>query len=127
MSAANLPLVINQGEDWTVDIVWTDNYDEPMAVVHPCRLEIKNRQGQTLVSLESDPDIPEGTIPGINISTDIGLMQFHIPREQTSALPPGEYHYDLFASVTDNNEYSGDQVARLLYGAVTVNKRVTTL
>ena len=127
MSAANVPLIIDQGEDWTVQLVWTDSFDEPVYVIHPCRLEIKTKQGQTVVQLETDPEIPDGSIPGINVSSDIGLIQLHVPKEQTVALLPGVYHYDLFATMDDDNEYTGTQVTRLLYGDVTVNKRITRL
>ena len=127
MPAANVPMVIDQGEDWTTEIVWTDNYDEPVNVVHPCRLDVKAISGQTILSLETDPDIPEGEIPPINISPDLGLIQLHIPRAQTGALLPGQYQYDLFVTCDDGDEFSGLQVTRLLYGQVTVNKRVTQM
>lgn len=127
MPAANVPLVIDQGEDWTTDIIWTDEHDEPVPLVHPCRLDVRSMGGQVAFTLETNPETPEGEIPGINVSTDIGLLQLHASHEVTAALAPGVYHYDLFVTCDDENEYAGLQRTRLLYGSVTVNKRVTVM
>jgi len=128
MSAAFVPLEIDQGEDWTVSVVYTDDMDEPYNVIAPCRLDIKSQQGATQLSLTT-PDVvlPEGTIPQIALSSEIGLLQIHIEDTATAAMIPGTYKYDLFVTVSDGNAYAGDQVQRLIYGDVTVNKRVTTL
>ena len=127
MAEAVVPMVINQGEDWTSEVVWTDNYDEPIPVVHPCRMDIKGLDGQTVYQLETNPDLPEGEIPSIGLSTNVGLIQLHIPYTVTQGLNPGEYHYDLFATVDYGTTFPGPQRERLLYGSVTVNKRVTQM
>lgn len=119
-----LPIVIDQGESWTTQLVWTDNFDEPLPVIHPCRMSIRALGGQTLADLYTDPEIPEGETPSIALSTETGLVQLHIPAEQTAAMPPGQYHYDLFLTL-DAVEPAGNQTHRLVYGPVTVNKRVT--
>lgn len=127
MPAAFVPMVIDQGEDYTSDVIWTDNYDEPLPVQHPCRLDIKSLQGQTLLTLESDPLIPDGEIPSIAVSTEVGLLQLHITEEITASMVPGEHHYDLFVTVDDGSTYAGAQVQRICYGPVTVNKRITQM
>jgi hypothetical protein len=127
MPAANVPMVIDQGEDWTADVVWTDNFDEPMPVRHPCRMDIRNTAGAIILTLETDTDPPPGTIPSIQLSGDIGLLQLHIDNAVTEALIPGRYLYDLFASSDDGNVYAGNQITRLLFGEVTVNKRITQM
>lgn len=127
MPAANVPLVIDQGEDWTADIVWTDNFDEPVNIIHPCRMDVKNTGGATALSLLSEADPAEGTIPSIAISSDIGLLQLHMTSAETAALLPGFYQYDLVVTCDDGNVYSGTQITRLMYGRVTVNKRITVL
>lgn len=124
MPAANVPMIIDQGEDWTTEIVWTDNYEEPMNVISPCRLDIKNSTGATQLSLETNDALPAGETAEIAVSSDIGLIQLHIDHTVTAALLPGEYQYDLFVTVDDG---SGAQINRLLYGSVTVNKRVTQM
>ena len=128
MSAANVPIEIDQGEDWTSSIVYTDDFDQPYNVIAPCRLDIKSGTGQTQLSLTTpDTTLPEGTIPDIGLSSEIGLIQLHIEDGVTAALIPGVYKYDLFVTVNDGNEYAGNQVQRIIYGSVTVNQRVTTL
>lgn len=128
MGAAYVPMDIDQGEDWTANVVYTDDFDQPYNVIAPCRMDIKNKQGATQLSLTTPPpDAPEDIIPELTISSDIGLIQIHIEDAVTSALLPGVYQYDLFVTVNDGDEYAGDQVQRLIYGDVTINQRVTQL
>jgi len=128
MGAAYVPLEIDQGEDWTTSIVYTDDFDEPYNILPPCRLDIMSPQGATQLSLTTpDTDVPEGTIPEIALSSEIGLIQLHIEDSVTGAMMPGTYKYDLFVTVNDGNAYAGNQVQRLIYGEVNVNKRVTLL
>ena len=68
----------------------------------------------------------ENTVPGINLSSEIGLLQLHIPNSMSSALIPGNYHYDLFVTTNDGT-FIGPQAVPLMYGAVSVSKRVTVL
>lgn len=128
MGAAYVPLDIDQGEDWTATIIYTDDLDQPYNVISPCRLDIKNATGATQLSLTTpDTDPPDGTIPEISLSSEEGLIQLHIEDEVTGALLPGSYKYDLFVTVNDGNEYAGNQVQRLIRGEVTVNQRVTVM
>jgi hypothetical protein len=128
VSAANVPIEIDQGEDWTGTVIYTDDFDQPYNVIPPCRMDIKNSGGATQLSLITpDEEVPEGTIPDIGLSSEIGLLQLHIEDSVTAALRPGVYKYDLFVTVNDGNEYAGNQVQRLIYGSVTVNQRVTQL
>jgi hypothetical protein len=128
MGAAYVPLDIDQGEDWTCSIIYTDDFDLPYNVIPPCRMDIKSAQGATQLTLAT-PDVPppDGMIPEIALSSDIGLIQLHITDDMTSALLPGAYKYDLFVTINDGNEYAGNQTQRLIRGEVTVNQRVTEL
>jgi len=128
MGAAYVPLEIDQGEDWTTTIVYTDDLDQPYNVIAPCRMDIKSKTGATQLSLVTpDTEVPEGTIPDIALSSEEGLIQLHIEDDVTAALIPGVYKYDLFITVNDGNEYAGNQVQRLIRGECTVNQRVTVL
>jgi hypothetical protein len=128
MSAAHVPMDIDQGEDWTSQIVYTDDSDQPYNVVPPCRLDIKNTTGATQLTLTTpEEEVPPGSIPEIGLSSEIGLIQLHIEDDVTKALLPGVYQYDLFVTVDDGNEYAGSQVQRLIRGEVTVNRRITQL
>ena len=102
--------------------------DEPYNVIPPCQLDIKNKQGATQLSLTTpEEEVPEGTIPEIGLSSEIGLIQLHIEDLVTAALLPGVYSYDLFVTVDDGNEYAGAQTQRLIQGECTVNKRTTQM
>ena len=127
MSAANVPLEIDQGEDWTTTIVYTDDLDMPHNVIAPCRLDIKSRTGQTQLSLSTPDVFVEGEIPEISLSSEIGLIQLHIEDDVTANMMPGSYQYDLFVTVNDGDEYVGNQVQRILYGTCTVGARVTVM
>jgi len=128
MGAAFVPMEIDQGEDWTSTIVYTDDFDQPYNVIAPCRMDIKSQQGAVQLSLSTpDVDLPEGTIPEIGVSEEIGLIQLHIEDSVTSSLMPGVYKYDLFVTVNDGDEYAGSQIQRLIAGTCTINQRVTVL
>lgn len=122
-----LPMELKQGEDWTSQVIWTDDFDEPLPVVHPCRMDIKSTTGQMIHQLETNPDIPDGEIPSIALSTEMGLVQLHIPNAVTSSILPGEYYYDLFVTVDDGTSYPGPQIISLSYGPVSVFKRFTQM
>ena len=128
MGAAYVPLEIDQGEDWSCQITYTDDFDEPYRLTAPARMDIKNNQGQIQLSLSTPEEtLPTGYIPEIGLSEEVGLIQIHIEDETTGNMIPGVYKYDLFITVTDGDEYAGNQVQRLIYGEVTVNQRVTQL
>lgn len=125
MAAAHVDLVIDQGEDWSCQIYWTDFYNNPHKLAHPLRMEIRSSLGQTIHTLNSDEDFPAGSIEPIAWSNETGWIQLHIPEESTKTFPPGIYSYDLFVSVNDGAVYAGHQQVRLIYGSMTVNARVT--
>jgi hypothetical protein len=128
MPAANVPLVIDQGEDFTAQVIWTDEQDNPQNLAAPMRLDIVGAGSQQIVSLTTPEVEPtEGEIPEITYSPDIGLIQLHIPSEQTASMPAGLYQYDLFVTLNDGDVYAGNQQFRLLVGQVIVNKRITRL
>lgn len=127
MPAANVTLVIDQGEDYTAQIIWTDGRGTPHPVTLPIRLDIMDATMPVLSLTTPDEDWPEGTIPEITYSSELGLIQIHIPRGQTSAVPPGMYTYDMFASVDDGGVYAGVQQQRIMAGSVFVNKRMTVM
>lgn len=128
MGAAHVPMEIDQGEDWTTTVIYSDEFDQPYNVIPPCRMDIKNSQGATQISLSTtDEEPPDGSIPQIMLSSEIGLIQMHIEDTATAAMVPGAYRYDLFVTIDDGNEYAGPQTQRLIYGEVIVNQRVTQL
>ncbi len=123
-SPVNLEIV--QGEDWSVQFVFTDGQDNALNLATPFRMDIKDTTGSIVTSLATSDDPPDfGDIPEIAISSAVGVIQLHLPSERTDALPVGQFVYDLFGHVDDGDEYAGDQVVRFLVGTVTVYKRIT--
>lgn len=127
MTAENVPLVIDQGEDFSAQILWTDEFGQPQQIKAPMRLDVKAENNLSAVLSLTTPVVPSTDIPQISYSADIGLIQLHIPKEMTIALPAGQYSYDMFVTINDGNAYAGDQVVRLLVGTVTVNRRITVM
>lgn len=128
MPAANVPIVIDQGEDFTCQIVWTDQYDNAHNLAEPIRMDIKAAGNQPVLSLNTpETAIPDGSIPEVSYSPEVGLIQVHIPKAQTAALLPGVYRYDMFVTVNDGDAYAGNQQVRLLVGQVIVNQRITVM
>lgn len=128
MAAANVQMEIDQGEDWTSSIVYTDDNDQPYNVIAPCRLDIKSKLGATQLSLTTPiTTLADGEIPEIGLSSEVGIIQLHIEDAVTAALIPGVYQYDLFVTVNDGNAYAGNQVQRIIQGECIVNQRVTQL
>ena len=101
--------------------------DQPYNVIAPCRLDIKSHRADPALPGHPGCRLPDGTIPEIALSSEIGLIQLHIEDTVTAALMPGVYKYDLFVTVNDGNEYAGNQIQRIVRGEVTVNQRVTVL
>ncbi len=127
MSAGSVHIEIYQGEDWTADIIWVDQYGQGVGVQHPCRRDIKAKDKSTLFTLETDPDLPDDEIPTITYSNDIGLIQLHIPASVTKTFPPSQYVFDLFVTTDVDEAYGGSQVTPVLSGPVTVRPRVTVM
>ena len=57
---------IDQGEDYTSDIIYTDDMDSPYNVIAPCRLDIKSQTGTRSDRGLTTPDtaLPDGEILG---------------------------------------------------------------
>ena len=128
MSAATMILDIDQGEDYTAQLTVTDYWGQPLGLVYPIRMDIKGDQVSPILSLITPSTEPtDGSIPPITFSPDIGLIQVHITRGQTAALPAGTYTYDMFVTVDDQGSYAGVQQFKLLSGTVLVNDRVTVM
>lgn len=126
MDTARIDFTINQGEDWSVQIVFTDEQDNAMNLASPFRMDIRDTIGTIIVSLATSDDAPDfGALPEIMLSSAVGLVQLHLEDTVTNALPTGQFVYDLFGHVDDDDEYAGDQVVRFCTGNVTVVKRIT--
>lgn len=128
MPAENVPLIVDQGEDFSAQIIWTDDQGVGQKLKAPMRLDARGSSQFPVLSLRTpEVDPPDGSIPEISYSPDIGLIQIHIPKTMTSVIPSGVYQYDMFVTINDGNAYAGDQVVRLLVGQLIVNQRITVM
>jgi hypothetical protein len=125
MAAGRVDLVIDQGADFTAQIVWNDFTDNPIPVTLPMRMSIKSPYGQVMLTLFPPDELPPDDVPAMTYNTDSGLIQIHISKTQADTLVGGVYSYDLFATVDDGDAGTGDQLTRLLYGDVIVRPRIT--
>lgn len=125
---AEVPIDLYQGEDFACQVVVTDQNGQPLNLIAPMQMDVKDRVGQLMLTLHTPTVTPGlGEIPEISYSNDIGLIQIFIERAVTSEIPAGQYSYDLFATVDDNGAYSGDQRIPVLHGIVEVAQRVTEM
>lgn len=127
MPGGSLNLEIVQGEDWTVQIQSLDDNDNPKPIVAPARMDIRDRMGAIIHSLQTADveNAPADVVPGVAISSEVALIQLHIPRSISQTFDPGPYHYDLWVTVDDGGIYAGSQAAQELRGQFIVHDRVT--
>lgn len=129
MSAAKVDFDIYEGEDWAVQLWWTNGDNVPYFVAPPIRMEIRNSVGGVVITLQSnetstdfdsDPDNQS-----ILYNSESGLIQLHIKSEDTDKLgASGAYLYDLFTHYRD--PVTGKVRKRpLITGKVNVTRRVT--
>lgn len=124
-NAAYADLVIDQGADFAVQMYWTDFNNNPFTVLSPMRMDIKASTGQIVATLNTNDDANDLETPSIVYNSDSGLIQLQLPPNTTSTIAPGDYSYDLFVTYQDNLTTSSTRLAKLLYGRVFVNGRVT--
>jgi hypothetical protein len=97
-------LQIDKGESWSVQLYWTDQYDEALSVTNPMRMMVKS--GVTLINTYiSVSDAPTGgQLQYISFNTETGFIQISLPSSHTNTLTPGIYQYDLFAEIEDPDD-----------------------
>lgn len=126
MPGARVDIDVTQGEDFTSQIVWNDFTDNPIRVVTPMRMQIKSQYGQVMTTLDvPDPPLPETEIPPLTYNTDSGMIQIHMSKDVTNAIPSGIYAYDLFCNVDDGEAFAGYQQVQLMYGNLNCKPRIT--
>lgn len=125
MAAGRVDFVLDQGADFTAQIVWTDFTDNPIPVTTPMRMDVKSPYGEVLFTLDVPDPLPTDSIPELTYNTDNGMIQIHITKEQADLLVGGQYSYDLFAFVDDGDTGLGDQLVRIIYGSLISRSRTT--
>ena len=97
-----LEFEMTQGEDWAVQIFWTDEDGDPIPVISPCRMEVRDTTGALILQF-ADANAA-ATKPSVTITGSQGLLQLSCPTVYSKTVNPGMYLCDLW--VTANNGVS---------------------
>jgi hypothetical protein len=118
-------LVVDKGEDYAIQVYWTDQYDEPLSVTNPMKMMVAYPGGLTYIS---DSDTPSGgQLQYITFNESTGFIQLSLPDSHTNTLIPGIYQYDLWAHVSDPDDtINTTKRTKLFGGSFVVNLAVTT-
>lgn len=132
---AHADLVIHQGEDYAIQIIWTTDLNEGYQVTHPIRMQARAASGQTAfecASVNQAEEQPDTTQPTLVYSTEGGVIQIIVPASVTTNLPTGKLYYDVFASYVSTTtsfitgeEMSSTRRTKILNGTIHVEGRVT--
>lgn len=130
--SAYADLVVDQGTDFAVQVMWTDQLNEPYRVVHPSRMQVRSVHGQLLLDLPTLSGADASAAPHLVYNTEGGVLQVVIPAAATAVLPLGKHYYDILVSyevaASGFGAFAQTQavrVAKVLYGTFTVVGRVT--
>jgi hypothetical protein len=92
-------------------------------------MEIRNSVGGVVATLQTDQFSDDGIVPGddknIMFNIESGLIQLQLSADDTDAMGPGKFEYDLFVSYLDSAVTGRVRTKRLISGQVLVNGRVT--
>lgn len=116
---------IVRGEDWSVQIFWTDEYDEPVPVSEPVLMDVKDSTGQIAMRFTTSTD--SESAPHVTMSGTLGFLQLTVPRSVTALLVPGRYVCDMFAAVADTTGPFVRQAQQLFVGTVLVHNRLSDI
>lgn len=107
---------IDQGSNWTEQLIWKDEALDPVDLTgYTARLQIRRRVGSSVVQLELT------TGAGITLGGALGTIDLAITAAQSAALPARQgkrFVYDL-------EMVNGSNVHRLLQGKLIVSPEVT--
>jgi len=130
--SAYADLVVDQGTDFAVQMMWTDQLNEPYRIVHPSRMQVRAVTGQLLLDMPTLSGSDPSAAAHLVYNTEGGVLQVVIPSAATDKLPVGKHYYDVLVSYEATTQGFGAQaqtkavrVAKLLYGTFTVQGRVT--
>jgi len=98
---------IKAGEDYTAQITWESDEGEPVPVVGPGRMEIRNDAKALLVHLEDTADI-SATQGYLSFSTASGVIGIYIPKAVTKTMPTGRHFFDMFVNYERFTVWSDD-------------------
>ena len=111
MTAANHNLTIDQGSDFSIDLVVSEDGAVKNLTGYSARAQMRTTKSATSVAATFTCTVTNATG---------GTVKMELPNATSSAMSPGKYYYDL-ELYTANNVV----VARLMQGTVIVTQEVT--
>jgi hypothetical protein len=114
---------IDIGEDFAAQLYWVDEFNNPIDVIAPCRMDAKDAEGEVVLSFRTgNTAADESTIT----LGGQGFIQLTSPKSVTAELEPGSYVCDLFATVNNNSVFE-DQEVKVFSGYVIAYPRTTVM
>ena len=132
-------LHVKQGEDYTAQVFWVDDYGTPVPVTSPGRMEVRSNdeQRQLLALCEDTAPDPGDTVRGYLALNDVsGVIDIFIPATVTAGMPTGSHVYDLFVHyrrTLDSDDpanqplWGDDHIRSVISGMCHVRPRVTQI
>ena len=111
MTAANHNLTIDQGSDFVIDLVISDEGVVKNLTGYSARAQMRTTKSASTIAATFTCTVTDATG---------GTVKMELPNATSSAISPGKYYYDL-ELYTANNVI----VARLMQGTVILTPEVT--
>ena len=127
-------LHVKQSGAYTAQIYWFDDYDQPIPVVGPARMDVRtNDADKTLLLRCEDTEVITGdTARGyLRLTEQAGVIEIYIPHTTTDEIPVGAHVYDLFVNYKrrgedDSTPFGGEyHVRSVISGMMVVHPAVT--
>lgn len=116
---------IDIGEDFAAQIMWTDDDGIGYPITTPCRMDVRDTEGTLVMQFETgNTGATEATITLTSVD---GFMQLTAPASVTTAIEPGSYLADLFATVDNTSTPFADQLVKVFSANVLAYPRQTIM
>ena len=121
-----IELQVVQGEDYVAQMVWTDEYNNPVPCSSPAMMDVVDATGSIVLRFVPYVDPTSG--PCLTMASAPGTIQISIPAAWTSAVPAGTYACDLFATAaTNTSPFVNGQLQQVFSGTLVMYPRITKL
>jgi len=105
-----LEVEMDQGEDFLVQMYWTDSDGKAVRVTTPARAEVRDTTGALVMQFASENSAATATKAAVTLSATSGLIQLSAPKALTRALASGRYAIDIWSNVTvDDATFTGSK------------------
>lgn len=116
---------ISAGEDFATQLYWLQDNGDPMTVIAPCRMDVRDQAGTNVIQFKTGNTA--STQATITLSSTAGYLQLTAPNAVTRSISPGTYVFDLFATLDGNNNPFATQLVPVCSGFVVIKPRITVM